>query len=343
MITYALFLSSVFLLSFVGNSVRTKNNKLFLLIILYATILSFLAFRYYVGWDYYAYDRAILGDSYYAVVKKQEFLSYALVGLSQRTGSSFLFFLVNALVSISFVFLTVKDNSQNLWASLIIFVCFPLFYLNSFSVVRFFTALSISFFAFTFIKKKKILPYFLFVILASGFHLTALICLPFYFFSKIKTKTYVYLIIAVVLIIFKYLFFQLIDAYFPQYISYLSETESQEGTKAIFFFVVLLVVFFVLIHYRKDFYQENYRAFNLFYFGVLLYIMFLRQGTLGHRLSLFGTIYSVFLIPNAISFSKRIDKRLLYSAVFVFCVSAFVYTILVGSETYLPYKTIWSK
>ena len=104
-----------------------------------------------------------------------------------------------------------------------------------------------------------------------------------------------------------------------------------------------MIAFFVLIHYQKDFYLTNYKAFNLFYFGVLLYIMFLQQGTLGHRLSLFGTIYCVFLIPNAISFCKRIDKKLIYTAIFVFCISAFIYTILVGAETYLPYKTIWSK
>lgn len=69
--------------------------------------------------------------------------------------------------------------------SMILFVTFPLFYLNSFGVIRNFSAIAIVFYANRFILEKKLLNIFCNNI-ASQFHKSALIGIVFYPLNNIK-------------------------------------------------------------------------------------------------------------------------------------------------------------
>jgi hypothetical protein len=61
---------------------------------------------------------------------------------------------------------------------------------------------------------------------------------------------------------------------------------------------------------------------------------------MGHRLSLYGTIYSLLLIPKIISLFRARDRVLLVGLLYALCVVMFLYIVRGGSATYIPYRSV---
>src|SRR5699024_10966242 len=97
-----------------------------------------------IGWDYDVYYNVIannLQDT--TITENNEILNILLVNLSQNTGITNLYFFVSSLITLFLIALNVSKYSTMPKLSMFIFITFPLFYLNSFSIIRFFVALSI--------------------------------------------------------------------------------------------------------------------------------------------------------------------------------------------------------
>ena len=308
------------------------------------TIFCFTAFRFNVGWDYIAYYNTI---KYYAttnIVSNGEYLNIFLIEMSRKLNMTNLYFFVNALIVLFFTFRTIKDYSKDIWLSLLFFVGFPLFFLNSLSVIRLFSAVAISFYGFRFMESRKFYRYAITILIASMFHKSAIISLMFYFLKDLKLKTYKQGLILTILPILSTLINKFVINFVPRYSVYTELTSVQEGTKAIVVFVVLGIfsLFFRERITRNDNIANMY--YNLFYVGLCVYLMFLKQGTMGHRLSLYGTIYSLLLVPHLVSlFKDGKERAFLKMIIYTFCVVAFLFTVYVGAETYIPYKTICSR
>ena len=137
---------------------------------------------------------------------------------------------------------------------------------------------------------------------------------------------------------------EVIDVYMPKYSLYLSDTDKQEGTKAIY---VFLAVALAITIFKKKVGGVNTRTelfYNIYMFGVFIYLLLLDNGTAGHRTSLYATILLIVLLPNFISKIKPVWlSRFFTFLIHVLFVIFFFYTIVVGSETYIPYKTIFLK
>ncbi|EGP5055445.1 EpsG family protein, partial [Enterococcus faecium] len=219
------------------------------------------------------------------IVSRGEFANNFFIYFARILGSPIYFFLGNALIQLILISKTLSKYSENYWISMIFYITFPLFFLNSFSVVRMFTAISITFFGYKYIVERKPIRYFILIILAAGFHMTALLAIIFYPLSLIKVKRLT-IILVLFLGTFTLSFANLIvTKYFPVYLVYLNKSGVQEGTKAIYVF--LLIGLFILIYFDR-FIKNDFSA--MFYlFGLLIYIAFLGYGTVSHRLSLYGT------------------------------------------------------
>lgn len=311
-------------------------------VIVVVTLFCFTAFRYNIGWDYMAYYNTIKFNAITNIVGNNEYLNIWLIELSRKINWVNFYFIVNAFLLIVLMVKTIKDYSKNPWISLLFFLGFPLFYLNSLSVIRIFSAIAITFYGFKYIEKQNFLRFAMTVLIASMFHKSAIITIIFYFLKDIKLKTYKLVIILGLLPIVSSIINYCVVAMFPRYAGYTQYTTSQEGTKAI---VIIIFIGIVGLVYRNRITKDNHIAniyYNLFYVGLCIYLMFFNQGTMGHRLSLYGTIYSLLLVPHLTSLSKRKEEQLFFNvAVYSFCIIAFLFTVYVGAETYLPYKTIW--
>lgn len=307
-------------------------------------LFCFTAFRYDVGWDYMAYYNTIEYNAITNIISNGEYFNISLIEISRTLNQTNLYFFVNALILFYMIVKTIKNYSKDAWLSLIFFIGYPLFYLNSLSVIRLFSALAISFYGFKYIREHKFFRYVITILIASMFHKSAIISIIFYFLKDIKFKTYKLVLILIMLPVISTLINNVVVMFFPRYAGYTEFTTGQEGTKAIVVFLAIGVISLLL---RKKITKNDYTAniyYNLFYVGLCIYLMFFNQGTMGHRLSLYGTIYSLLLVPHLVSLFNNKKERMFFNVlVYVFCILAFLFTIYVGAETYIPYKTIWNK
>lgn len=310
-----------------------------------ATSLAFFftAFRFNIGWDYLAYYQTIENNRSTNIVNNGELFNNVLVDLSRWLNMTNLYFFISTAIIFGLIFYTVFKYSRDHWLSIIFFFTFPLFYLNSLSVIRTFMALAVTVYAFQFLVKRRFLPYLLLVVLASFFHRSSLIALIFYpaVLIDITIPRMVFLLATTPLA--SLLMTVVIHQFFPRYIVYLNDTSNREGTKAIFVFVILGVI---SLSIRDRIIEDDpvaRLAFNLFFIGLCIYLFFFQQGTLGHRLSLYGTIYSLLLIPKIVSlFPSEKDVLILNILIYSACILMFLYTIYVSAAAYIPYQMIWS-
>lgn len=341
MFIYILFLGFIFLLGstkyiIISNTYKNHIDKTLFFISSFC-VFVFSAIRFNVGWDYKAYYYTIKNGLVTNIIDRGEIINIALIDLSRKLHFPFLYFILTSLIIVFSIYVLINKYSVNKWMSLILFVTFPLFYLNSMSVIRFFVALSISIFGLRYIEKKSFIKYLAVIFIATLFHKTALFCIVFYFVDKINFNRLQYILFLCCSPLFGLLFKFTTLKFFPVYQNYFNKANNQEGTKAIIIIVFVGIISTLCLKYIK----ENKAAtmyFKFYFIGMCIYLLFASYGTLGHRLSLYGTIYLILLIPYLIKsvciYPKWICNLLVY---LVFCLS-FIYTLYVGAEAYLPYS-----
>lgn len=337
MFFYILLILSVLLLEFCNHQIKTKRNLFFGMCLL--VIIIFAGLRNNIGWDYKAYYDTIAFGADTNVYSKREWLNYNLINFTRKMLFPQFYFIFTSSVSTILIGETIKKYSDDKWMSIYLYLTFPLFFLNSLSVIRNFVAISIIVFSTRYIIDKKLVRFVIAVILAAGFHQSAYIALLLYPLSRLKLNKKLYLLLCAIIPLMKNLLLVGMYKILPYYSFYLSETSNREGRFAII--VILLLFVTILLLDKKMIYNNLHnKFFNFYFFGCLIYIMFYKFGTLGHRLSLYGSIYMIFIVPyfinNLSHKTKILAKMVLWIVFFIF----YLYTILRGSETYIPYTTI---
>lgn len=175
-----------------------------------ARIFGFLAvcfFALIVGlrWDvgidymsYYAFSSGDFGADY--EIERLEFFPRTLAYLTNRTWLPFyVWFVVMAFLQFYFIHKTLKSIYPPLigWG---VFFFIAIFFQEQMNIVRQGVAVCIIMYAYTFLINKKLLPYLLFVIIASLFHKSAIVCLPLFLLSNVKivlNRFWQYVVVAV--------------------------------------------------------------------------------------------------------------------------------------------------
>lgn len=323
------------------NIMQPKFSVSLRLAILLLVLLSSL--RFDVGWDYMAYHETIVLGRITNIVLNREYLTIFLINLARKFQMPQIYFAINSILSIYLIMSTIRRYSKDYWVSLFLFVTFPLFFLNSLSVIRNFTAISIMFYGFKYIEDKKFVKYLLTVIIASLFHKSAIIAISFYFLRNIKLRRSTYFLVLMLAPLLSNILNQIVINYFPKYSGYTRLTNSQAGTKAIIFLIfigIISIIFKERMISKSSVFRMYY---NIFFTGLCIYLAFYRQGTMGHRLSLYGTIYSLIILPDILNlFKYKIDRAILKFLFYLLCIVMFFYTINVGQATYIPYKIFFN-
>lgn len=337
MIPYILLLFTVLLFSFLDYKVKENKNIFFIITLIIIALFSGL--RNHIGWDFNAYYDTIAYGIETNVYSKREWLNFNLINLTRSIYYPQFYFIFTAFLSTILIGITILKYSKNKWISIYVYLTFPLFFLNSMSVIRNFVAISIVVYSIKYIIDKKLVRFVIAVILAAGFHQSAYIALLLYPLSRLKLNKKLYLLILVIIPLMKNLLLVGMYKILPYYYIYLRETSNREGRFAII--VILLIFVTILLLDKKMIYNNLHnKFFNFYFFGCLIYIMYYKFGTLGHRLSLYGTIYMIFIVPyfinNLSNKTKILAKMVLWTVFFLF----YLYTIIRGSETYIPYTTV---
>lgn len=338
MIPYLLFCIIVLLLTYINKNTKSKKMN-FLEFIIVLIISLFSGLRYGVGWDYWSYVDVIEQKYVTNINLSYEYLNIYFMNFVRLIDFNQLYFLVNSFITVFLISLTLKKYSSNFNLSILFFLFFPIFFLNSFSVIRNFTAIALVFFGVRFIIERKFFMYLLIVIFATLIHNTAIFTIIFYFLYKIKFSTVQLLLTLPLLYFIRVFSIYLIKLSGISYAYYFTYEQNTEGR---FTILIYLFFLFLLLFFKKRLIMKsNSKEFmlNQFIFGVLIFLTFLNLGPVASRLSIYFTLYILLFIPDFFDFFKyKSEKNALKFIYIVILVLFFSYTLLIGSETYIPYE-----
>lgn len=193
--------------------------------------------------------------------------------ISKFTADPQVFLAAVAALTIGLRFLAMRRASSKLWLSLFIYASFG-FFSYSLCTLRQELGITVYFFAFPFLQKKKPVPYFLLTALAASFHRTLWILIPVYFLAWIPWKrwsqilygagTALLLLLAVPVIHF------LAERFAP---AYLVDTQFFEGRNIQTAFIPILVCVFT-IFMQKRLLERDPRNLVLLNFSVYFAALF---------------------------------------------------------------------
>lgn len=241
------------------------------------------------------------------------------------------------------------NYSENIFLSLMIYFSSLGMLFYSFSNIRQGLSIAIGLLGFHFLVKEKYVRGILFILMASLFHTTGIICILFLILKKIKlnSKVYKYILIIVIILLpfvkdLSNIFLQI----FPQYKSYLETTWFIESFKLgpIGLTVVCSFLFIVgeIILRKHELTQTEEYIKSLFFF-YLMFTIFTLQTSLLERFTYYFAPFVALYVPMFLSkvSDKRMQWILFYTMIIIYGLFLLV-IVYFKPEWYgvVPYRSV---
>lgn len=310
-------------------------------------LFIFLALRYDYGNDYMAYY-----DIHTAINS----------GLSAWGESDILFKILNLLISNFYIFIAIislfyiitiyfliKDNLKinQYWFAVLILLINPYLFIIHTSALRQTIAICFFIFAVNFVFKRKLIMYIIFILIATGFHASAVILLPFYFIlteSKINKK-YIIIIYALLALLLLTPLFEIITnkilEYLPNHYLYYFKQGAQNSIRSMLissFFFFLIIFNINKLHGKEIIYGK------LSLIATTISLLAVKLSMIS-RVGMYFDIFLIITIPQIfVKINKKINKQ------FIFLIMITIYILRYYSffanpllEKFINYKTILGK
>lgn len=312
---------------------------------LFTVMFAVSALRYETGNDYSRYEeffRLIRGGWY---VPTEWGFNKLILGMEYLFGDEayIAFFAVFAFVTVFIMLKALYRLSDNFGYSFLAFMSFGLFF-QSMNTMRYYLALSIAFYALSFVHTKEYAKFVLSVVLAALIHKSVLIVIPVFLVANLNWK----LVPTIILTVFSSTglflgsFYQRIILFiYPSY----KNTDFLEGGTSIINIARCLIVLGLCLVYWKEKWREDKALmlyFRLNYAALLLYSFgsFIPEVS---RIGTYLTITHVLLIPGVVLSLPKGRKRTITSVMcvlfFVLYFAAFIYKAYGDLVKLLPYHT----
>ncbi len=325
--------------------IKLKDNQIYFLCVFFILfVLS--AFRDGLGTDYFQYAQAYSNPQSF---DKFSFLfSYIFIDSLRLISRDYiLFFIVAAFITNYFFIKEIFRNSSIIGVSLLIYIFF--FYLSSFNLVRQFIAISLFFyFGINYIQNNKNKHYILLLLLIAQIHFSAYILFVFLFFKDKKRPLYFYIllwVISVLFVVFKDFQFAIIGYIIKSlsFLSFISDKFTSYSTSYLVFLTLgktnlqflirnlLLILFF--LSFNKLHEKKTILYLNLFFFGIVIGNFLNIFNQIGPRMSYFGDIALIFLVPDYIKLYKKKWRMFITALFLVFFISYGTYRFYIKNES----------
>ena len=375
MLFYGVLLISIILAWFLLYRLEYKSRRKIYNFLVFFVLFALLAFRGpMIGNDtdtyIYIFDAIHQSSSLFENAMRYELgfvILNGLVGLFSSNAQALF------IVSAAFVILTFRkllvDNSTKIWLSVFLFVSLKI-YTSYMTLLRQSVAIAFICLAYDFIKKRKPVLFVIMVLLASSFHLSALVFLIAYPLSYIRFKPVFFgSAIAVTGLIFVFfnqfisVLFSILPVYYSSYmnsryfVSFTLANTLNALVILVFFLMCVLIFFFAK---KKDdlspaiqqssstgkkkapFYEEDLLLYFLLV-SFCIAVIAIRASTLD-RIYLYFWVFLVIAVPNMLD--KIEDKRLSTALQMFILSSSFAYfmiTVYIRPEWnhIFPYRFFW--
>ena len=250
------------------------------------------------------------------------------------------YFIILALIQVALLIKVYRKYSSNYIVTFFLFIASTDYISWMFNGIRQFTAVTITFFAFEYILKKKYVPAVLTVLFAALFHGSALLVLPFIFIAQGQAwnkKTILFIIAVIVAVMFIGKFTDILDTLLAetQYKNVVSDWQDfqDDGTNIIRVLVyaipsILSLVGLRFIKYADDPVINLCTNMSIASVGFYVVSMF-TSGIFIGRLPIYFSLYSYILLPWEIEhmFSEK-SVKLVYLAMIAGYLGFYLYSIM---------------
>lgn len=354
MYIYFLIMMAVFFLSGVLNKVYCKDTKLtnfgkFIInIFIFLILLLPMGLRYGIGTDYfytyYPYFNFIgHGTRYFDEVgfNLLNIIVYKLFGRFE------MLIFITSFIFIYFMYKGILNNlneKERPWGTLMLFLSQAYFY--SMNMVRQSLAISIIFFAFKFLKSKEYKKYYIFCFFACTLHYSAIICLLFPLFLKVKPKQKTKIVLITILTLCKPLLSNVLLKIImsTKYSWYIGSRYTLGVSNTVVLINVILFVLSVLYE-NENYGNEEYEILNTINYISVCLMLLIGWVPLFNRIIRYFTIFQVLLVPKIIYSEINSKKRLALKILifFLFFIPMYYQIFLLGGEGVVPYSSIFNK
>jgi len=272
-----------------------------------------------------------------------EFLNQKLISLCHALDFPQLFFIVTSFIIVYLTYRTVKRHSCNIMLSTLIFLSLPLYFLNSLSIIRQYVAVSIIFYAYTFIKERQLLKFLLAALLAALFHKSAIFAVVLYWLYDLKLTTVHYVILFFLGLVSSSLSYNLVELIAPQYLTYLDRKVGVGGNMILLLFQ--LAGFFMLFTIPKlTVRKSNLFLLTSYYTGLLIWSSLSEYGHAGIRGGLYFMVFFIIFAPEVLS--KFTQRAILKLGAYSLALIMFIMTLWIGTKNEnkdpnLPYRVFF--
>ncbi|MGB5244148.1 MAG: EpsG family protein [Lutimonas sp.] len=343
MLVFIVFFIIVFILLWAGS--RKEYRKLRLNLTAYFVIFLFSALRFDVGYDYIFYYQLLTKQMkfYEDQFNRLEYLNQQLISICQAVDSPQLFFILTSFIITYLTYRTITRHSNNIMLSTLIFLSLPIYFLNSLSIIRQYVAVSIIFYAYTFIKERQLPKFLLAVLLASLFHKSAIFAVILYWLYNLKLTTLHYIILFILGLVSSGLSYHMVEMFAPQYLTYLDRKVGVGGNTILLLFQITGFAMLFMIPKLKD-KSSDFFLLTSYYTGLLIWSSLSEYGHAGIRGGLYFMVFFIIFAPEVLS--KFTQRTVLKLGAYILALVMFIITLWIGTKNEnkdpnLPYRVFF--
>lgn len=327
---------------------KASVSKIFyqVFVLLSALPLFFIsAFRYRLGTDYmYTY----VPEFYHVLMNDKNHypIGFYLInrGIQIFTQDPTWLFVVCAFIFIFFVFQSIYKNSSCPILSIAFLLISGHFFLYL-NLMRQYVAMAILLFSIQYVIDKKPVPYIICVLIATSIHATAIVFLPIYLFSKIKTGIkWSWFVVALTAIFASSI--SSVFYYFLKFTSYEGYVGSQFDThlqaRILTIENICILAIFCYAYLQSKHREKLYVFLNIQVIAVLIFL-FTGLLPLMDRVGYYYTFVQIISMPRVL---KEINNKLLRNCIAIVIIiglSVLLYytTIVKGNNQVIPYNDVF--
>lgn len=266
-------------------------------------------------------------------------------------GFQFLLFLVSFL-TVLFFYLGLKQYREEISVGLGMFIFMLLYYQLSYNMVRQAAAMSIVFYALRYIVGRRFWKYCLFLLLASAFHASSLLFLPFYFLYFLYGKEQYrfvrgisYLLIVVLALNYNtilYPVFKSVDS-LSYYANYFRATKAFEWSIGIFARTLPFLLPGLMLYKKLKEQNRLLLLFNLVFLGCIIRLTAYTTVYYTERIALYFLLPQVVLVPWYCRQLKKRKQSWLGAVILACVVFLWIYDFfMMGVGETVPYVSVFS-
>ena len=345
------FITSTFFITLAEINDKKNVKRLFSIVGLLIPIIMF-GLRYNVGADYESYinlyNKYCNATLNYLIFTRKFEIGFSLVmKIAYIFKCPQLIFIAFSTSTLIILYRNIANNKEKCSISLAWFLVLFLYSASTLNIIRQMLAVAIVMNSYKYVWERRPIRFFITVLLATMFHITALLFLPCYFINyKNNSKKQKILRMGIILIVL------LIVIFFNNFMGILTGIDSFERYKGYtkniesnnYKFLVKLLVLGAIIPFRKRLYQYNEKN-KLYYFLLIIDVILYATGFISpfiKRITLYFGISEIFIISQIPrELKKQSEKNTTILVIIGYAISMFIITAyILGQSGIIPYQTI---